>query len=98
VGGTLPYLSGYRPLRECVGWRDQRPLRERLPSVARASEGAGDECRSDEQTHLETAVSSIYRAGVCEARRTSRRPAPMRERNLNQKGEAPVKYELTGAS
>ena len=66
--------------------------------VARASEGAAEECRSearnarDNRCHLSMKVRFAKR----DERLSSQRP--LREHNPIRMGEAPVKYELAGAS
>jgi hypothetical protein len=67
------------------------PLRERR-------RGAADECRSDRETHLQTRSQLRRRACVSRERRTSRPSAPRARAQPPKMGEAPVKYELTGAS
>ena len=65
------------------------PVRERLRPVARASEGAGEECRSGERDTLFVSRSVTN---------DSPSSARARAQRLNKMGEAPVKYELAGAS
>jgi hypothetical protein len=60
--------------------------------------GAGEECRSEERSTLQMRVSSVNECVLREARRTTHRPAPCASATYKEMGEAPVKYELTGAS
>jgi hypothetical protein len=50
------------------------------------------------ETHSTNVVISMTEGAFREARRTTQLSAPVRERNPDLMGEAPVKYELTGAS
>jgi hypothetical protein len=77
--------------RVCFAKRDERlirsaPMRERLRPVARASEGAGEECRSDERSTLQNGLAQ--QISVCFAKRDERliRSAPVRERNSIKMG------------
>ena len=66
------------------------PLHERR-------KGAGDECRSDEQTHIASAVSSVDEPVFAKRDEHVGDQRPCASAT-QQMGEAPVKYELTGAS
>ena len=52
--------GGFRPLPERIGWRDQRPCASSKGPLRERRKGAADECRSDEQTHFASAVSSVH--------------------------------------
>jgi hypothetical protein len=62
--------------------------------------GADDECRSEERTHARDGAGDSKQGGRVFAMSDERggSPAPRAEHSLQQMGEAPVKYELTGAS
>ena len=68
------------------------PLRERR-------RGAAEECRSDAR-NTTSEQQSVPKSSVCFGRSDERvgLQRPVRERNTIKMGEAPVKYELAGAS
>ena len=75
----------------CARWRALRP-------VARASEGAAEECRSEERnapTQMPSRSMNV-RFAKRDERLSSQRPCA--SATLIKMGEAPVKYELAGAS
>jgi hypothetical protein len=59
--------------------------------------GAPDECRSDEKTHFASAVSSVREPVFAKRDEQVGDQRPCASAT-QQMGEAPVKYELTGAS
>jgi hypothetical protein len=83
--------SGASNQRERPCASAKRPLRERRRARCGVQE------RRAKHTRLARVIYAFERV-FRETRRTTQHPAPVRERTLNKLGEAPVKYELTGAS
>jgi hypothetical protein len=73
---SIPWISvGCARRDERVSF--QRPLRERVKAVARASEGAAEECRSDERNTRRLARSAFaFESVLREARRTTQHQRP----------------------
>ena len=90
-----PCASSHDPLRErrrgAATKHVNGPLRERR-------RGAADECRSDARnTPPDQQLDPKTSVGFARDERGGLQ-RPVRERNPKKMGEAPVKYELTGAS